>query len=208
MVYWFLMPYAGPLNQIITGKYMDGKIELLESFLKEKEKILMEQCMKSPFLISEHDVMAKHYSLLDVEIEKYNDFIVTTQWRVRGTVNNRFDLVVVKKWEERYSHTKECFIKNIPYYAVEYKIDDEPTYGKGHQLQDFKKDVTRLSNHCDYMQRAFALYYYRGKAEFAGNAFDKNSSKYLFKDNGMISNVEKLNVYFVDRFGAHRLDVK
>ncbi|MGB5157384.1 hypothetical protein [Desulfobacterium sp. N47] len=39
--------------------------------------------MKSPFLISESDVLAKHYSLIDKEIETYNDFIVSTQWRVK-----------------------------------------------------------------------------------------------------------------------------
>nr|CBX30554.1 unknown protein [uncultured Desulfobacterium sp.] len=57
--------------------------EKLESFLISKEKILLDACMKSPFLISESDVLAKHYSLIDKEIETYNDFIVSTQWRVK-----------------------------------------------------------------------------------------------------------------------------
>lgn len=165
--------------------------------------------MKSPFIISESDVLAKHYSLLDSEIEKYNDFIVSTQWSVKGPKRGRFDLVVVKKWKETYTHRKKCFAKNFPYYAVEYKIDDEPgKYGKGHQPNDFKKDVIRLSKHCDYLQRAFALYYYRGPIEFEGNLFDKKSSEYLFKNEDKIINKEKLNVYFVDMFGIHKLDLK
>jgi len=186
---------------------MNSKNEMLESFLISKENILMDNCMKSPFIICESDVMAKHYSLLDSEIEKYNDFVVSTQWRVKGT-RGRFDLVVVKKWKERYIHRKECFVKNLPYYAVEYKIDDEPgKYGKGHQTDDFKKDVIRLSQHCDYLQRAFALYYYRGPIEFDDNLFDKKSSDYLFKTEEKIINKEKLNVYFVDRIGIHKIDL-
>lgn len=140
---------------------MNGKIEALELFLLEKEKVLMDKCMQSPFIISENDVLAKHYSLIDAEIEK-----------------------------------------------VEYKIDDEPgTYGKGHQPTDFKKDVIRLSRHSDYIQRAFALYYYRGPIKFAGNVFDKKASNYLFQDSHEISNKEKLNVFFVDKRGVHKLDL-
>ena len=187
---------------------MNGKIEILESLLISKEKILMDICMKSYFHISESDVLAKHYSLLDAEIEKCTDFIVSTQWRVKDTPRCRFDLVVVKKWATRYTHTKECFTNNLPYYAVEYKIDDEPgTYGKGHQPDDFKKDVIRLSHHCDYLQRAFALYYYRGPIKFDGNVFDKKSSKYLFKKEEQIINKEKLNVFFIDMYGIHKLDL-
>ena len=187
---------------------MNRRIDALELFLMEKEKLLMDKCMKSPFIISENDVLAKHYSLIDAEIEKYNDFIVSTQWRVKGTVRSRFDLVVVAKWSGAYAHTKECFTENYPYYAVEYKIDDEPgTYGKGHQPSDFKKDVIRLSQNCDYLQRAFALYYYRGPIKFEGNVFDKHASNYLFKDIHEISNKEKLNVFFVDKKGVHKLDI-
>lgn len=188
---------------------MNSKVEALETFLMEKEKTLMDKCMTSPFIISENDVLAKHYSMIDAEIEHYNDFIVSTQWRVKDTVRSRFDLVVVSKWAETYKHTKECFTKNSPYYAVEYKIDDEPgTYGKGHQPTDFKKDVIRLSHNCIYLQRAFALYYYRGPIKFEGNVFDKQSSNYLFRDHNEIINKEKLNVYFVDRRGIHKLDLK
>lgn len=187
---------------------MNSKVETLDSFLIEKEKALMDKCMTSPFIISENDVLAKHYSLIDAEIENYNDFIVSTQWRVKDTVRSRFDLVVVKKWSDTYAHSKECFINKLPYYAVEYKIDDEPgTYGKGHQPADFKKDIIRLSQHCDYMQRAFALYYYRGPIKFKGNVFDKTSSNYLFKNNHEINNKEKLNVFFVDKRGIHKLDL-
>jgi hypothetical protein len=188
---------------------MNGKVDALESFLMEKEKVLMDKCMTSPFIISENDVLAKHYSLIDAEIGKYKDFIVSTQWRVRDTVRNRFDLVLIKKWTETYAHTKECFTKNLPYYAVEYKIDDEPgTYGKGHQPTDFKKDVIRLATHCNYIQRAFALYYYRGPIKFEGNVFDKTSSNYLFKNTDEISNKEKLNVFFVDKRGIYKLDLR
>lgn len=179
--------------------------------------------MKSPFLISESDVGAKHYALIDSEIERYSDYIVSSEWRVytplkyqsilKNKKNNKeekshqMDLAVIKKWQATYPHTKDCFIKNLPCYAVEYKIDDEPTYGKGHQVQDFVNDVRRLSYYCDFLQRAFALYYYRGKTSFHGNAFDKGSVKYLFRNENKFSHVDKLNVYFVDRMGIHKLDL-
>ncbi len=185
---------------------MNSKNEELESFLMLKEKLLMDKCMKSEFIISETDVSAKHYSLIDAEIEKYYDFIVSTQWTIDG-IKGKFDLVVVKKWAKAYSFIKDCYKDHSPYYAVEYKIDDSLTkYGNGHQVQDFAKDVTRLSEKCTYLQRAFALFYYRGPIRFEGNEFDKKSSKYLFQ-NIKIINKDKLNVYFVDRRGIHRLDL-
>lgn len=198
---------------------MNSIDQKLESFLISKENILLETCMKSPFLISESDVGAKHYEFIDSEIEKYTEFIVSTEWRVntppelrlllknKNETSHQMDLAVVKKWNHTYSHTKECFSHNKPCYAVEYKIDDEPTYGKGHQIQDFVNDVRRLSYHCNFLQRAFALYYYRGKLSFHGNAFDKTSSKYLFKNENKFSHIEKLNVFFVDRSGIHKLDI-
>ena len=70
---------------------MNFKIEILESFLPSKERILMDMCMKSRFVISENDVLAKHYSLIDAEIEEYGDFVVSTQWRIKGTPRDRFD---------------------------------------------------------------------------------------------------------------------
>lgn len=180
--------------------------ERLELFLMSKENMLMDNCMQSQFIISENDVLAKHYSLIDAEIEKHHDFIVSTQWTIDG-IKGRFDLVVVDKWTITYDFMKNCYKNHSPYYAVEYKIDDCFTkYGKGHQVQDFVKDVTRLSEKCTYLQRAFALFYYRGPIRFEGNEFDKNSSKYLFK-NTKIINKDKLNVYFVDRRGIHRLDL-
>lgn len=186
---------------------MNNKIEELESFLLSKENLLMDHCMKSRYIISESDVEAKHYSLIDAEIEKYHDFIVSTEWTIEG-IKGKFDLVVVKKWTERYANLKDCFRKNMPYYAVEYKIDDSMTkYGNGHQLEDFVRDVTRLSQKCNYLQRAFALFYYRGPIKFHGNEFDKKSPNYLFKNRNEIINKEKLNVYYVDRFGIHRLDI-
>lgn len=185
---------------------MNSKIESLESFLQSKENALMESCMKSQYIISESDVETKHYSLLDAEIEKYHDFIVSTEWTIEG-IKGKFDLVVVKKWAERFGFMKDCYKKHLPYYAVEYKIDDSATkYGKGHQLQDFVRDVTRLSQK-SYLQRAFALFYYRGPIKFHGNEFDKTSPNYLFRNRNDIINKEKLNVYFVDRFGIHRLDL-
>jgi hypothetical protein len=201
---------------------MNNMDERFESFLISKEQILLDTCMKSPFLISESDVGAKHYALIDSDIERYGEYIVSTEWRVysppkfrsilknkknKEEISHQVDLAVVKKWKDTYSHTKECFLKNVPCYAVEYKIDDEPTYGKGHQVQDFVNDVRRLSYHCDYLQRAFALYYYRGKSSFRGNAFDKGSDKYLFKNENRFSHIDKLNVYFVDRMGIHKLDL-
>lgn len=190
----------------IPGGHMNGKIEELESFLQSKEELLMDQCMKSQYIISESDVAAKHYSLLDADIEQCHDFIVSTEWTIEG-IKGKFDLVVVKKWTERYANLKHCFKEHFPYYAVEYKIDDSSTkYGKGHQVQDFVKDVTRLDEKCSYLRRAFALFYYRGPIRFKGNEFDKKSPNYLFK-NKKITNKDKLNVYFVDRFGIHRLDL-
>ena len=178
--------------------------------------------MKSPFLISESDVGAKHYALIDSEIERYSEYIVSTEWRVytppqfRSILKNKkneeekshqVDLAVVKQWKQTYPHTKECFSKNVPCYAVEYKIDDETPPGKGHQIQDFVADVRRLSYYCSNLQRAFALYYYRGKSSFHGSAFDENSSKYLFRNEKPFSHIEKLNVYFIDREGIHKLDL-
>jgi hypothetical protein len=198
---------------------MDEKLEL---FLISKEKILLDTCMKSPFLISESDVGAKHYALIDSEIERYSEYVVSTEWRVytppqfRSILKNKkneeekshqMDLAVVKKWKQTYSHTKECFSKNVPSYAVEYKIDDETPPGKGHQIQDFVNDVRRLPYYCNNLQRAFALYYYRGKSSFHGNAFDKDSTKYLFRNEKPFSHIEKLNVYFVDRIGIYKLDL-
>lgn len=199
--------------------YMDKN---LESFLISKEKDLLKTCKESKFLISESDVGAKHYSLIDSGIEGYNDYIVSSEWRVntppkfRSILKNKnnneekshqVDLAVIRKWQATYSHTKDCFLHNVPCYAVEYKIDDEPTYGRGHQIQDFVNDVRRLSYYCDFLQRAFALYYYRGKSEFEGNAFDKSSEKYLFKNEIKFNYSDKLNIYFVDRRGIHKLDL-
>ena len=180
--------------------------EKLESFLLSKEILLMDNCLKSQFIISENDVLAKHYSLIDAEIEKYHDYIVSSQWTIDG-IKGRFDLVVVKKWSKRYSFMKDCYREHSPYYAVEYKIDDSPTkYGKGHQVQDFAKDVKRLSEKCTYLQRAFALFYYRGPIRFEGNEFDIKSTKNLNKNNKII-NKDKLHVYFVDLRGVHKLDL-
>ena len=194
----------------------------LESFLVSKENILLETCRKSPFLISESDVGAKHYALIDSEIDKFSEYIVSSEWRVytpqkyqtilknknnKEEKSHQMDLAVVKKWQATYPHTKDCFLKNKPCYAVEYKIDDEPTYGRGHQIQDFINDVRRLSYYCEYLQRAFALYYYRGKSSFQGNVFDKSSEKYLFRKENKFENADKLNVYFVDRMGIHKLDL-
>lgn len=152
---------------------------------------------------------AKHYSLIDAEIEEYDDFIVSTQWRIKNTLRDRFDLVVVEKWAEEYAHRKKCFESNMPYYAAEYKVDDEQgRYGKGDQIDGFRDDVVRLDRNCGYLQRAFALYYYRGPMMFHGSAFDKNSSNYLFKNRDEIINKEKLNVYVVDRLDKHKLDLK
>ncbi len=185
---------------------MNNKIEALESFLESKEYLLMDHCIKSQFIVSENDVLAKHYSLIDPEIEKYHDNIVSTQWTIDG-VSGRFDLVVVNKWVRKYSFMKDCYKEQLPYYAVEYKIDDSTTkYGKGHQVQDFAKDVVRLSEKCTYLQRAFALFYYRGPIRFSGNEFDEKSPNYLFKNN-KIKNKDKLNAYFVDRLGIHRLNL-
>jgi len=194
--------------------------EKLESFLISKERILLDACMKTSFLISESDVGAKHYALIDSEIERHSQYIVSTEWRVytppefRSILKNKkneeershqMDLAIVKKWKQTYSHTKECFLKNVPCYAVEYKIDDETPPGKGHQIQDFVKDVRRLSYYCDYLQRAFALYCYRGRSPFHGGAFDKNSVQYLFRNEKPFSHIDKLNVYFVDKMGIHKL---
>jgi len=55
------------------SNHMNRRINALELFLSEKENTLMDKCMKSPFIISENDVLAKHYSLIDAEIEKYED---------------------------------------------------------------------------------------------------------------------------------------
>jgi hypothetical protein len=188
---------------------MHSKIESLESFLLSKEKLLMDNCMKSQYIISECDVAAKHYSLLNAEIEKDHDFIVSTEWTISGTQRKQFDLVVVRKWTERHAFMKDCYKKHLPYYAVEYKIDDSRTkYGNGHQLQGFVDDVTRLSQKCNYLQRAFALFYYRGPIKFYGNEFDDKSPNYLFKNRTEIINKEKLNVYFVDRLGIHRINLQ
>lgn len=89
---------------------------------------------------------AKHYSLIDAEIEEYDDFIVSTQWRIKNTLRDRFDLVVVEKWAEEYAHRKKCFESNMPYYAAEYKVDDEQgRYGKGDQIDGFR-DVKSQGN--------------------------------------------------------------
>lgn len=185
---------------------LNTRNEDMELFLAEKERLLMEKCVRSQFIVSESDVGAKHYALIDAGLEQHPEFIVSTEWTILGK-SGKFDLVVVNKWAERYRHLKECYKRNWPYYAVEYKIDDEPgRYGKGHQAKDFKNDVKRLSQHCTYLQRAFALYYYRGPISFGGNVFDKKSPDYLFK-NETVPNKDKLNVYFVDRFGIHRLEL-
>lgn len=186
---------------------MNSKSETLESFLISKERVLMDVCVRSQFIVSETDVLAKHYSLIDAAIQDHDDFIVSTEWRIKNTLRDRFDLVVVKKWVKPYAHRKQCFADNLPYYAAEYKVDDEQgRYGKAEQIEAFKKDVIRLAKNCHYLHRAFALYYYRGPKAIEDSLLDSNSSKYVFRDTDDTIVKQKLHVYVVDRLGVHRLD--
>ena len=62
---------------------------------------------------------------------------------------------------------KEYYKKYNPIYAVEYKVDDTKTQLKKAQVTGFVKQVKRfvdylLADNAD-LDRAFALYHYRGK---------------------------------------------
>ena len=68
----------------------------------------------------------------------------------------------------------------------------------------FKKDVHRLDENCNYLQRAFALYFYRGVKSISDSKFDQESSKYIFSDTAL-KNPDKVNVTFVNRDGIFPL---
>ena len=100
---------------------MDLMDENIHEYIHKKEYEFVQDLL-SYSLVSENDLVCKYYSLLESDLPQ--GYIISSQWRVFGTKNERFDLAIIKKWPKVYLHTKECFDDNKPVYAVEFKIDD------------------------------------------------------------------------------------
>lgn len=188
----------------------------LDEYLEEKEQELMkilldwEMCWNH---VSEDDLKAKHYSLIDQDIP--NGYGVSTEWsltRKRGKGTPSFDLVVIEKWlrekSKEWGIIKECYKYIKPYYAVEYKADDTLNKVSNKQVKSFREQIIRLDKQCkEYLKRGFALYYYRGNSPWEKNPFNESAENYIF--NGVkIENPEKLKVYYVGKRVGNRQKIK
>lgn len=133
----------------------------LDEKLKKAEDELIENL--NDYLVTESDVKVRHALMIRKILG--DDYVVSTEWGagLSGTGANtraKFDLAVIKRWPTEEKLGPECFKKYKPVYAAEYKLDDQKTFPKTAQMDGFINQVRRL--HEAKLERAFALYHYRG----------------------------------------------
>lgn len=176
----------------------------LEDYLAAKENQLMEVLLNSDTnwnIISESDIKAKHYQILNQDLPA--GYGVSTEWSIK---DGRFDLVVIEKFSEdqlqNWASKKQSYKDNKVkiFYAVEYKIDDTENNLKQKQIIDFIQQIKRLGT--QNLQRRFALFHYRGKAQWKDNPFNKDSEKYAFKE---LVDPGNLHIYYLDIRQKYRI---
>jgi len=151
--------------------------------------------------IYKSDIKAKHYELLDQAMP--DGYGVSTEWSIKG---GRFDLVVIEKFSDdqsdNWASKKQCYKKGKVkiFYAVEYKIDDTENNLNQKQVNDFIEQIKRLC--AQNLKRRFALFYYRGKAQWNDNPFNKDSEKYALKD---LVDPGNLYIYYLDAHQMYRV---
>jgi len=165
-------------------------------FLKNIEDTLIESI--DQFTISESDIKAKHYGLLDYMLRNNNELAVSTEWSIyeevkKSNYRNSFDLVVYTKWSNdernRWKSIKRCYRENKithPIYAVEYKVDDNKRPEKD-QIESFTKQIIRLYQNVTSgtLKRGFGLFVHRGNEpskKYLENTIEEFQKKLQFNN--------------------------
>lgn len=120
----------------------------LSDLLIKAENQFINSLQKNDCIISETDMQAVHYSILNQCLDRTN-YAVSTEWSIKEGKFGQIDLVVFEKSNAKeylsWKNRKEYYCKVIPYYLVEYKNDFANTLSNK-QIESLRKQVIRIND--------------------------------------------------------------